>query len=271
MKSDKAIDRGSLALADLGPFLLPDDEQIAALRSVLAAARAISDPSQRCNVLVVLAPLLPETERKGALRDALAAAGAIRDGDKRTFAFKSLTLLLTDDERKAALREAVAAAKTITSDMRRSTTLGFILAPLLEETERKAALRDALAAAKAVRNAGMRAFCIEMLAPLLPPAELEAALRAELTGAKAISNNNKRAEVMFILAPLLPAGAQCAIGRRPGKLDARATRQALGSASFRRLTQARISDGRHERLAAAPSGPYRRDHPVYRMTAWCNP
>ena len=40
-------------------------------------------------------------------------------------------------------------------------------------------------------------------------------------------------------APGYPAGAQCAIGRRPGKLDARATRQALGR------QRSRQGDGLH--------------------------
>jgi len=217
----------AFALARLAPRL-PDPERESALRSALAATRAIENEAQRRLALGELAPHLPEPlliealdivetitsreQRETALDDVapyltqvlarqlLAEATAIESAGMRAALLTKLAPRLPADEGSPASLQALTAARAISDTCLRATSLAE-LAPHLPQTEREEAISDALKAFRLTDPGIDRDVALAAVASWLPAAEREAEVRARLA---VVNKSLAPGTQLDYLIPLLP-------------------------------------------------------------------
>lgn len=177
------------------------------LEDPIAAARALSDPVERCLHLTRLARSMAGEERPALLREAATTINELRDLEAQALALLRCAELLPPEARAPIVRHC---AERIDGFIDRSAEDGVALIKRIASIEPSPAIVGLLAAAaKRIGDHRLRAIALTTLAPLMEPRDAKTAIRSALSAVMRTAKDTERhsGEGIFgalaRLAPLL--------------------------------------------------------------------
>lgn len=146
------------------------------LSEALAAARAITDPADRLEVLSALHPFLPEVEGPRVVEEMVVLVGEIKDDSRRPFLLLRILPLVGAARRQELVIQEIKAALSLSDEQTRNDAVNKLMAEL-----QPAALQLLLQSVSTLADQSLAAELVKFVMPRLPKERLEDGLHAART------------------------------------------------------------------------------------------